>query len=65
MPGLTLTEAEQHLSKWLSADSAAAKGQLHSLDGCTFIRANAPDVRENIRYCQPMMKPAPKVTTIY
>jgi len=41
MAGLTLTQADQHLNEWLSADSAVAKGQAYSPGGRTFTRGNA------------------------
>jgi hypothetical protein len=56
MAGLTLAQAEQHLSEWLSADSAVAKGQAYSLGGRTFTRADAREIRENLRYWQQMVK---------
>jgi hypothetical protein len=56
MAGLTLTQAEQHLNEWLSADSAVAKGQAYSLGGRTFTRADAREIRENLRYWQQMVK---------
>lgn len=56
MAGLTLAQAEQHLNEWLSADSAVAKGQAYSLGGRTFTRADAREIRENIRYWQQMVK---------
>jgi hypothetical protein len=56
MAGLTLAQAEQHLNEWLSADSAVAKGQAYSLGGRTFTRADAREIRENLRYWQQMVK---------
>jgi hypothetical protein len=56
MAGLTLSQAEQHLNEWLSADSAVAKGQAYSLGGRTFTRADAREIRENIRYWQQLVK---------
>jgi hypothetical protein len=56
MAGLTLGQAEQHLNEWLSADSAVARGQAYSLGGRTFTRADAREIRENIRYWQQMVK---------
>jgi hypothetical protein len=56
MAGLTLSQAEQHLNEWLSADSAVAKGQAYSLGGRTFTRADAREIRENLRYWQQMVK---------
>ncbi len=56
MAGLTLAQAEQHLNEWLAADSAVAKGQAYSLGGRTFTRADAREIRENIRYWQQMVK---------
>jgi hypothetical protein len=56
MAGLTLAQAEQHLNEWLTADSAVAKGQAYSLGGRTFTRADAREIRENLRYWQHMVK---------
>jgi hypothetical protein len=56
MAGLTLAQAEQHLTEWLSADSAVAKGQAYSLGGRALTRADAREIRENIRYWQQMVK---------
>ncbi len=56
MAGLTLTQAEQHLNEWLACDSAVAKGQAYSLGGRTLTRADAREIRENIRYWQQMVK---------
>jgi hypothetical protein len=56
MAGLTLAQAEQHLNEWLTADSAVAKGQAYSLGGRTFTRADAQQIRENLRYWQQMVK---------
>jgi hypothetical protein len=56
MAGLTLAQVEQHLNEWLSADSAVAKGQAYSLGGRTFTRADAREIRENLRYWQQLVK---------
>jgi hypothetical protein len=56
MAGLTLSQAEQHLNEWLDADSAVAKGQAYSLGGRTFTRADAREIRENLRYWQHIVK---------
>ncbi len=56
MAGLTLAQAEQHLNEWLTADSGVAKGRAYSLGGRTITRADAREIRENIRYWQQMVK---------
>ncbi len=55
MGGLTLAQAEQHLSEWLTADTAVAKGQAYSIGGRTLTRANANEIRENIKFWQSMV----------
>lgn len=51
MAGITLTEAETHLTTWLEADKAVAKGQSFSISGKTYTRADASVIRENIFSC--------------
>ena len=48
MAGITLAQAETHLSTWLTADEAVAKGQSFSISGKTYTRADAQVIRENI-----------------
>ena len=50
MAGITLTEAETHLTTWLDADKAVAKGQSFSISGKTYTRADAQVIRENIEF---------------
>jgi hypothetical protein len=56
MVAITLAQAEQHLNEWLAADLAVAKGQAYSIGGRTFTRADAREIRENIRFWQQMVK---------
>jgi len=50
MAGITLAQAETHLSTWLTADEAVAKGQSFSISGKTYTRADAQVIRENIEF---------------
>ncbi|MBI5886770.1 MAG: hypothetical protein HZB85_09365 [Deltaproteobacteria bacterium] len=50
MAGITLAEAETHLTTWLDADKAVAKGQSFSISGKTYTRADAQVIRENIEF---------------
>jgi len=50
MGGVTLAQAEQHLSEWLAADTAVAKGQGYSIGGRSLTRTNANEIRENIKF---------------
>lgn len=47
---LTLADAESHLSAWMEADLAVAKGQSYSIAGRALTRADAAEIRENIDY---------------
>ncbi len=50
MAGITLDEAQTHLTTWLEADKAVAKGQSFSISGKTYTRADAQVIRENIEF---------------
>jgi len=50
MARITLAEAETHLTTWLDADKAVAKGQSFSISGKTYTRADAQVIRENIEF---------------
>lgn len=50
MAGVTLAQAESHLSDWLSADSAVSNNQSYSIAGRTLTRADAETIRQNIEY---------------
>lgn len=50
MAGITLTQAEAHLTEWLNADIAVASGQSYSIAGRVLTRANAAEIRENITF---------------
>ena len=56
MAGITLAQAEQHLSEWILADSAVATGQSYTIGGKTLTRANAREIRENITYWDQMVR---------
>ncbi len=48
MAEITLAQAQEHLDAWMRADLAVAKGQSFAIDGQTFTRADAEQIRENI-----------------
>lgn len=50
MAGITLSQAEAHLTEWLNADIAVASGQSYSIAGRVLTRANAAEIRENITF---------------
>ena len=50
MAGITFDEAQTHLSTWLDAHKAVAKGQSFSISGKTYTRADAQVIRENIEF---------------
>jgi len=50
MAAITLQQAQQHLDEWLTADSAVAKGQAYQIGGRTLTRADAEEIRENLRF---------------
>lgn len=50
MAGITLTQAEAKLTAWMAADTAVASGQSYTIDGRSFTRANAAEIRANIEY---------------
>ncbi len=52
MAVFTLAIAEQHLSGWLAADSAVAKGQAYQIGGRALTRADAAEIRRNITFWQ-------------
>ncbi len=52
MGGVTLVQSEQHLTEWLAADTAVAAGQAYTIGGRSLTRANANEIRENIKFWQ-------------
>lgn len=50
MAGITLAQAEAHLSTWLEADTTVATGQAYSMGSRSLTRADAREIRENIDY---------------
>ena len=52
MAGLTLAQAQQHLSEWLAADTAVSKGQSYSIGARAFSRADAAEITEKIKFWQ-------------
>ena len=47
---MTLTDAQNQLSKWIAADTAAAKGQSYSIDGLSLSRVDADQITQKINY---------------
>lgn len=56
MAGITLAQAELHLSSWLAADTAVAQGQAYTINGRSLTRADAAEIRENIEYWNNMVQ---------
>lgn len=50
MAGITLTEAEAQLATWLAANTAVASGQEYSIGTRALKRADAAEIREQIKY---------------
>lgn len=48
MAEITLAQAEEHLAAWLKADLAVSKGQSFDIDGQSFTRADAEQIRANV-----------------
>jgi hypothetical protein len=56
MAGLTKAQAETQLALWLAADTAVATGQSYSIAGRSLTRANAAEIRENIKFWNAQVK---------
>ena len=52
MAGITLSQAEEQLSLWLAASSKVATGQQYRIGDKWFTRADAREIRENIKFWQ-------------
>ena len=50
MAGITLTEAQEQLNRWMAASTAVAARQSYTIDGRTMTFANAREIRETIDY---------------
>ena len=56
MAEITLAVAETHLASWLAADTAVATGQSYSISGRALTRADALEIRNNIKFWNDMVK---------
>lgn len=54
MAGLTLATAEEKLAAWLEADAAVQSGQMYRYNDRQLTRADALEIRENIKYWNQM-----------
>ena len=52
MAGITLQEAQKHLTLWLEAESEIATSQSYTIGTRTLTRANLKEVREQIKFWQ-------------
>lgn len=52
MAGITLAQAEAQLAAWIAASTATAGAQSYSIAGRTLTRADAREIRENIKMWQ-------------
>ena len=50
MAGITLAQAEAKLAEWMAADTAVASGQSYSIDNRTVTKAQALEIRNNIKF---------------
>ena len=50
MAGITLAQAESHLSTWLTAEEAVASGQSYSHNGRALTMADLGQIREQIDF---------------
>jgi hypothetical protein len=60
LAGITLIQAEAQLTAWLAASTAVASGQAYSMSSGgssrTLTRADAKEIRENIKFWNDMVK---------
>lgn len=56
MPEITLAQAEAQLTAWLTASTKVASGQSYAVGGRTITRADAREIRENIKFWNDMVK---------
>lgn len=50
MPAITKAQAEAQLASWLAADTAVSQGQSYEHEGAKLTRADAQQIRTNIKY---------------
>jgi len=50
LPAITQTQAETQLASWLAADAAVAQGQSYEHEGAKLTRADAQQIRSNIKF---------------
>lgn len=56
MAGITLAEAEAQLTAWMDASTAVASNQSYSINGRSLSRADAAQIRENIKFWDQQVK---------
>lgn len=49
---MTIDQIRQHVEAWEKADLAISKGKSYTIDGLTYYRPDAEQVRENLDYWQ-------------
>lgn len=50
MAGITAEQAQAQLDAWMAASTAAASGQSYTINGRSLTRADAAEIRENIKF---------------
>ena len=55
MAGITLTQAEAQLTAWLDASTAVSDSQAYSIAGRSLTRANAAEIRQQIKFWQDLV----------
>ena len=56
MAGVTLSQAEAQLTAWLAASTATASGQAYSIGSRSLTRADAKEIREQVKFWDSMTK---------
>jgi hypothetical protein len=56
MAGITLAQAEAHLTLWLAASSAVASSQSYEIGDRKLTRADAAEIREQIEFWDRQVK---------
>lgn len=56
MAGITLAQSEEQLAAWLAASTATASGQSYSIGSRSLTRADAREIREQIKFWDSMTK---------
>jgi len=56
MAGITLAQAEAQLTAWLAASTAVSQGQAYTIGTRSLSRADAKEIREQIKFWDSQVK---------